>query len=283
MENKLYVTFLFSFSVLFCEARYNGLEQATTAQTPENLVPEKAAGINVDLATLMQRHHLQELFSRYGENSTLTIEGFRKLLRNMGIEKIKRVTIDHEHHHHHRKHVAPDTNLEKTGCPSDESSGVSKDLRNSQTKVLSGVETTKHHQGSVNSKSTTVTIIASAYTTATEGNPLLQHSEPVELKTPHTGLNSPSPSIVLESSNTSLLVNGKANESFSVRESERGSYMYSKIRKPSTQEVSLYLLYSALFKDVVILDADFVDSCLIFYTVSFCFHSKAIHGLIQML
>ncbi|XP_015261917.1 PREDICTED: zinc transporter ZIP6 isoform X2 [Gekko japonicus] len=237
MENKVYATFLFSLSILFCEARHNGLEQSTTVQTPENLLPEKAAGINVDLAVLMQRHHLQELFSRYGENSTLTIEGFRKLLRNMGIEKIKRVTIDHEHHQHHHKHVAPDTNLEKTGCPSDESSGVGKDLRNSQTKVLPGVETTKHHQGSMNSKSTTVTVIASAYTTATEGNPLLQHSEPVELKTSHTGgLHSPSPSLVLETSNMSLLVNGKANESFSVRESERGSYMYSKIRKPSTQE-----------------------------------------------
>ncbi|XP_060109752.1 zinc transporter ZIP6 [Heteronotia binoei] len=235
MENKLYVTFLFSLSILFCEARHNGLEQATTAQTLEHLIPEKAAGINVDLAILMQRHHLQELFSRYGENSTLTIDGFRKLLHNMGIEKIKRVTIDHEHHHHHRKRIAPGTNLEKTGCPNDESSSVSKDLRNGQTKVLSAVETAKHHQGSTNSKSTTVAIVASAYTTTTEGSPLLQPSS-VELKTSHTGMHSPSPSIVLESSNMSLLVNGKENESFAVSESERGSYMYSKIRKPSTQE-----------------------------------------------
>nr|XP_056718244.1 zinc transporter ZIP6 [Euleptes europaea] len=236
MENKLFVTFLFSLSVLFCDARHNVLEQATTAQTPDSLIPEKAASINVDLAMLMQRHHLQELFSRYGENSTLTIEGFRKLLRNMGIEKIKRVTIDHEHHHHHRKHVALGTNLEKTGCPSNESNGVSKDLRKSQTKVLSGVENSKHHQGSMNSKSTTVTIITSAYTTATEGNPLVPHSDPVEWKASHAGLDSPLPSLGLESSNMSLLVSGKANESLSVRESERGSYMYSKIRKPSTQE-----------------------------------------------
>ncbi|XP_054841238.1 zinc transporter ZIP6 [Eublepharis macularius] len=235
MENQVYVTFLFSLSVLFCEA-HNGLGSSTTAQTPEKLIPEKAAGINVHLATHMQRHHLQELFSRYGENSTLTVEGFRKLLRNVGIEKIKKVTIDHEHHHHHRKHVMRGTNMEKTGCLSDESFGVNKDLRNSQTKNFSRIESTGNHQGSVNSKSTTVTIIASAYTTATEGNPLVQHSETVELKASHTGLGSTNPSILLESSNASLLANGKANESLSVRESERGSYMYSKIRKPSTQE-----------------------------------------------
>ncbi|XP_077166510.1 zinc transporter ZIP6 [Paroedura picta] len=228
MENKLYVTFLFSLAILFCEAHHNG--PATTAQIP------KAAGINVDVAMVMQQHHLQELFSRYGENSTLTIEGFKKLLRNMGIEKIKRVTVDHDHPRHHRKHVALGTNLEKTGCPADEASGASKDFQNSQTKVLSGVENTKHHQGAMNSKSTTVTIIASASPPTTEDNPLLQHSVPEDLKSPRTRLHSPSPSIVLESSNMSLLVNGKANESFLVREPEEGSYMYSKIRKSSAQE-----------------------------------------------
>ncbi|XP_048371395.1 zinc transporter ZIP6 isoform X2 [Sphaerodactylus townsendi] len=236
MENKLSVTFLFWLSALSCEARHNGLEQATTAQTPENLVPEKAAGVNVDLAVLMQRHHLQELFSRYGENSTLTIEGFRKLLRNMGIEKIKRVSLDHEHHHHHRKHITLGTTLEKPGCPSNESSGRSKDLRKSPTKAVSGVENSKHHQGSMSSKSTTVMIIPSADTPATEVSPLAQHSEPVELEASHPELVGPRPSIVLRSSNTSLLVNGKTNESLSMREPERGSYMYSKVRKPSTQE-----------------------------------------------
>uniref|UniRef100_A0ACB8ED04 Uncharacterized protein n=1 Tax=Sphaerodactylus townsendi TaxID=933632 RepID=A0ACB8ED04_9SAUR len=237
MENKLSVTFLFWLSALSCEARHNGLEQATTAQTPENLVPEKAAGVNVDLAVLMQRHHLQELFSRYGENSTLTIEGFRKLLRNMGIEKIKRVSLDHEHHHHHRKHITLGTTLEKPGCPSNESSGRSKDLRKSPTKAVSGVENSKHHQGSMSSKSTTVMIIPSADTPATEVSPLAQHSEPVELEASHPELVGPRPSIVLRSSNTSLLVNGKTNESLSMREPERGSYMYSKVRKPSTQEI----------------------------------------------
>ncbi|XP_077789510.1 zinc transporter ZIP6 isoform X2 [Podarcis muralis] len=199
MANKLYVTFLFIY--LFSETRHHGLESTTISQTTENLIPEKSAGINVDLATLMQRHHLQELFSRYGENNTLTIEGFRKLLRSMGIEKVKRISQENEHHRHHHNHVTLSTNSEKIGCPSDEPVGGSKTHLNNWAKDLSSKQNTEHQQGSVNSKSTTVAIAASTYTTTTEGDPLIQHSETAELKSTRIGLANPNPNIVLESSN----------------------------------------------------------------------------------
>lgn len=245
MAKKPLLTLLFSLSVLLCGAHHHGLEEATPAQPPEPLLPETAAGVNVDLAVLAQRQHLQELFSRYGENSTLTVEGFRKLLRNMGIEKIKRVTVGHEHHHHHRKHVAPTTHLEKTACPSDASGGTGKDLQKGQAKLVSGVETTKHQsQGAMSSRSTTVPVTTSAVPTATEGQPLLQRPETAEVKTLHAGLHSPSPSSTLGSSNSSVPVSGKANESLSAREAERGSDPSSKRGKPRTQEVRPALLHS---------------------------------------
>uniref|UniRef100_A0A8C4K5J8 Zinc transporter ZIP6 n=1 Tax=Dromaius novaehollandiae TaxID=8790 RepID=A0A8C4K5J8_DRONO len=84
MESTVSVTCFLSFSILMCESYHHGVETASVVQTAEKTFPEKAAGINTDLAGLIQRLHLQELFHRYGENNTLTIEGFRKLLQNIG-------------------------------------------------------------------------------------------------------------------------------------------------------------------------------------------------------
>ncbi|XP_062986276.1 zinc transporter ZIP6 [Elgaria multicarinata webbii] len=259
MASKLYVILLLLLSIhLFCGARHHG-----PAQTTEKLIPEKAVGINIDLAERKQKHHLQELFSRYGENNTLTIEGFRKLLRNIGIEKAKRIPPDHEHHHHHHNRVTVSTNFEKTGCPSDESAGGNKDLRNNQD--WPKTESADHQQGPVNSKSTTVAITASTYTMATEGNLLLPRSETAQLKSTHMGFVSPNPNIVLESSNLSSVVNGKANESFVfVRESERGSYMYSKIRKQTTEEcfnASKLMLSHGISTQVPLTVAEFSYLC----------------------
>ncbi|XP_042317832.1 zinc transporter ZIP6 [Sceloporus undulatus] len=256
MAIKLHIIFL----LLLCGACYHGLEPATISQTTEKLIPEMAAGINVDLAKYMQRCHLLELFSRYGENNTLTVEGFRKLLRNMGIEKMKRISLDHEHHHHHHNHDAPTTKAEKTGCPHDESGNGNKDVHSNHAK-----EHTEHQQGPMNTKSTTVTITASTYTMATEDNPLLEHSEAAELKSTHTSIASPNPSLESESNNMSLLANEKANESLTLtKESESGSYMYSKIRKPVTQEcfnASKLMLSHGISTQVLLTATDFSYLC----------------------
>ncbi|XP_007424449.2 zinc transporter ZIP6-like [Python bivittatus] len=200
MANKLYISFLHLLSTfLFCHASYPSLEP-TVSQTTEKLIPEKAASINISVALCRQRHHLQELFSRYGENNTLNIEGFKKLLHNIGIEKVKRISLDHNHYHHHHNHATLRTNSDKTYCPSDESGSGNKDFLNNPAKDVPGTENMEHHQQeSMNNKSTTVAITTSTYTTATEDNSLLQHSETAELSA-RIGFASPNPNIVLGSS-----------------------------------------------------------------------------------
>lgn len=201
MANKLYIGFLHLLSTfLFCDASYPSLEPATIPQTTEKLTPEKAAGINITLALCRQRHHLQDLFSRYGENNTLNIEGFKKLLHSIGIEKVKR--IDHNHYHHHHNHATLGTNSDKTYCPNDESGDGSKGFLNNPAKDVPGTENMEdHQQESMDNKTTTVAITTATYTTTTEGNPLLQHSETAELSA-RIGFVSPNPSTVLGSSSS---------------------------------------------------------------------------------
>ncbi|EMP33912.1 Zinc transporter ZIP6 [Chelonia mydas] len=201
MENELLMAFLLSFSILFCKSHRHEVELATVAQTSEKLIPDKAAGINTDLAALMQKHHLQELFQRYGENNTLTIEGFRKLLQNIGIDKVKSITIGHDHDHHlHHNHVMLSKNLERTDCPHHESGGVNKDPSNGQAKELQRIENAEHKQNLISNKNTVMEVTAYTNTTATDGNPMLQNSETREVKLVHISLTSPSAMNVTESS-----------------------------------------------------------------------------------
>ncbi|CAM4514272.1 zinc transporter ZIP6 [Caretta caretta] len=203
MENELLMTFLLSFSILFCKSHRHEVELATVAQTSEKLIPDKAAGVNTDLAALMQKHHLQELFQRYGENNTLTIEGFRKLLQNIGIDKVKSITIGHDHdhdHHLHHNHVMLSKNLERTDCPNHESGGINKDPSNGQAKELQRIENAEHKQNLISNKNTVMEITAYTNTTATDGNPLLQNSETREVKPVHISLTSPSAMNVTDSS-----------------------------------------------------------------------------------
>lgn len=43
-------------------------------QTTEKIIPSWESGINVDLAVTTRQHHLQQLFHRYGENNSLSID-----------------------------------------------------------------------------------------------------------------------------------------------------------------------------------------------------------------
>ncbi|XP_070603155.1 zinc transporter ZIP6 [Erythrolamprus reginae] len=205
MANKLYIGFLHLLSTfLFCGASYSSLEPVTISQTTEKLTPEKAAGINISLALCRQRHHLQDLFSRYGENNTLNIEGFKKLLHSIGIEKVKR--IDHHHHHHHN-HATLGTNSDKTYCPNGGSGDSSKDIINNPAKDVARTENMEDHQEeSMDNKSTTVAVTTATYTTTIEGNPLVQHSETAELSA-RVGFVSPKPSTVLGGSSSSSCFN----------------------------------------------------------------------------
>ncbi|KAM6209539.1 zinc transporter ZIP6 [Sarcoramphus papa] len=241
MESTVSVTFLVSFSILLCES-YHGVETATVVHTSERTFPEKAAGVNIDLAGLIQKFHLQELFHRYGDNNSLSIEGFRKLLQNIGIDKMKRIKIDHDHdhdHHHHHNHVSLSKSSEKTVCPHHESD-ANKDHRNSHSKEPHKLENVEHQQNFVRSKNTVNEITASIITAPTDGHSELENVQPGEVKpVARLGLTSSNAVNVTGGSNASWLANGKVNESrTSPKESERGSYLYSKLKNQNTQECS---------------------------------------------
>ncbi|KYO34613.1 zinc transporter ZIP6 isoform B [Alligator mississippiensis] len=233
------MTFFLLLSIaFFCESHNHGVETATAEQVLEKNILERTAGINPDLAALMQRHHLQELFHRYGENNTLTIEGFRKLLQNMGIDKRKRIKIDHEHDHdhHHHNHVTLSKSFDRTGCPSHESEGIHKDLRSSQAKEFHRVENAEQQHSFTNNKNVANEITTPNNATTTDGSAELQNLESGEVKSLRVSLTNPNAINVTESSNTSLIVSGRANESFPLKEPEKGSYLYSKFKNKSTQE-----------------------------------------------
>ncbi|KAM6281990.1 zinc transporter ZIP6 isoform 2-T2 [Porphyrio hochstetteri] len=238
MECTVLITFLVSFSILLCESYHHGVETATVMHTSERTFPEKAAGVNIDMAGLIQKFHLQELFHRYGENNSLSIEGFRKLLQNIGIDKMKRIKIDHDHdhdhEHHHHHHVSLSKNSEKTACPNHEPD-ANKDHRSSHSKEPHNAE---HQQNFVRSKNTVNEITASIITAPTDGRSELQNVQPGEVKAAaRSGLASSNAVGATGGSNASWLANSKANESHP-KESERGSYLYSKLKSQNTQECS---------------------------------------------
>ncbi|OCT74372.1 zinc transporter ZIP6 [Xenopus laevis] len=73
---------------------------ASSVQTPVFTLSQPS--IDSALASKTQRQHLTLLFQRYGENNqTLTLSGFRKLIKNLGVQRLKSVHHGHRHHHHH--------------------------------------------------------------------------------------------------------------------------------------------------------------------------------------
>nr|XP_020473351.1 zinc transporter ZIP6 [Monopterus albus]XP_020473352.1 zinc transporter ZIP6 [Monopterus albus]XP_020473353.1 zinc transporter ZIP6 [Monopterus albus] len=57
-----------------------------------------------------QRHHLEALFNRYGENGTISLAGLKRLLQSVGLDRNRSVIVQHHeqlghHHHHHHRHV----------------------------------------------------------------------------------------------------------------------------------------------------------------------------------
>ncbi|NWS12256.1 S39A6 protein, partial [Pachyramphus minor] len=263
MESTVSVIFVVSFSILLCESYHHGVETVTVVHTSERAFPEKTVGINTDLAGLIQKFHLQELFRRYGENNSLSIDGFRKLLQNIGIDKMKRIKIGHDHdhdrhdhdhdhhdhdhhdhdhdhdHHFHHNHISLSKTSEKTACPNHESD-ASKDRRNSHAKEPHKAENVEHQQNFVRSKNTVNEIMASVITASAGGHSELQNVQPGEVKTvARSGLTGPSAVNVTGGRNGSWLAVSKANESrASPKEPEGGSYLYSKLKKQSTQECS---------------------------------------------
>uniref|UniRef100_A0A8C8C8Q4 Zinc transporter ZIP6 n=1 Tax=Oncorhynchus tshawytscha TaxID=74940 RepID=A0A8C8C8Q4_ONCTS len=78
--------------------------------------------IDTQMAEQTQRQHLEALFDRYGENGTISLAGLKRLLENVGLDRIRKVMVQHHdqpvddgaerhlhgHHNHHRNHQHED-------------------------------------------------------------------------------------------------------------------------------------------------------------------------------
>ncbi|CAL8277457.1 unnamed protein product [Lota lota] len=62
-----------------------------------------SAVVDIRKAESSQRHHLEALFNRYGENGTISLSALKSLLHNIGLDRIRTVTFQ-PHHHHHGDH-----------------------------------------------------------------------------------------------------------------------------------------------------------------------------------
>ncbi|XP_037373052.1 zinc transporter ZIP6-like [Talpa occidentalis] len=208
-------------------------------QTTEKIITTWDSSINVDLAYTTQQHHLQQLFHRYGENNSLSVEGFRKLLQNIGLDKIKRIHIHHDHHsdhdhHSHHNHATSSKNNRKAVCPDHDSDGSNKDPRNSQGK---GSHRSEHANGrrnvlikdGVGASEVTSTV----YNAVSEGTHFLETIEtPKPGKLPKDGSSSTPPSIT-EKKRVIRLASRKTNEA--MNEPPKG-FLYSRNTNENTQE-----------------------------------------------
>ncbi|XP_027875996.1 zinc transporter ZIP6 isoform X2 [Xiphophorus couchianus] len=78
------------------------------------------AVVDAQRAELARRQHLEALFHRYGENGSISLDGLKRLLRSVGIDRIRTVMVKHReqaghhhdrhHQHHHHHHPAADQN-----------------------------------------------------------------------------------------------------------------------------------------------------------------------------
>lgn len=214
------------------------LEPATAfPQTTEKVIPNWESGINVDLAVTTRQHHLQQLFRRYGENNSLSVEGFRKLLQNIGIDKIKRIHIHHDHDHHsHHNHAASSKSNRKGLCPDRDLESSGKDLRNTQGK---GSHRSEHANARRNvfikDGVAASEVTSTVYNAVSEGTHFLETIEtPKPGKLLSKDVSSSTPPSITGKSRMSRPASRKTNDSVS---EPRKGFMYSRNTNENTQEV----------------------------------------------
>ncbi|KAM4727785.1 zinc transporter ZIP6 isoform 1-T4 [Anableps anableps] len=68
------------------------------------------AVVDARRAELTKRQHLEALFHRYGENGTISLDGLKRLLQSVGLDRIRSIMVKHReqagrhHHDHHHEH-----------------------------------------------------------------------------------------------------------------------------------------------------------------------------------
>ncbi|KTG18819.1 hypothetical protein cypCar_00017301 [Cyprinus carpio] len=60
---------------------------------------------DVQVAEQAQQRHLQALFDKYGHNGSISLEGLFNLLKRVGLDRIRKVTVHHHGNGHNHTHV----------------------------------------------------------------------------------------------------------------------------------------------------------------------------------
>ncbi|KAM6989830.1 zinc transporter ZIP6 [Tautogolabrus adspersus] len=84
-----------------------GLDCSTSTTETHGAVLLLPAMVDSQRAEQSQRQHLEALFNRYGENGTISLAGLKRLLQNVGLDRIRTVRVQHHEqagHHHHNHH-----------------------------------------------------------------------------------------------------------------------------------------------------------------------------------
>ncbi|XP_073347143.1 zinc transporter ZIP6 [Pagrus major] len=87
-----------------------GSDCSTTTAETNGAVRFLSAVVDAQRAKESQRQHLEALFNRYGENGTISLSGLKRLLENVGLDRIRNVMVRHHQqaghhdHHDHRHH-----------------------------------------------------------------------------------------------------------------------------------------------------------------------------------
>ncbi|XP_062843950.1 zinc transporter ZIP6 [Trichomycterus rosablanca] len=64
-----------------------------------------AVDTDLRLAEQAQQQHLHTLFMKYGENGTISMSGLLRLLKGLGLDRVRRVTVQHHGNHHNHTHL----------------------------------------------------------------------------------------------------------------------------------------------------------------------------------
>lgn len=240
MARNLSVILILTFALSVTNPLHE-VEPATAFPTTENIIPNWESSINVDLAVTTRRHHLQQLFHRYGENNSLSVEGFQKLLQNIGLDKMKRIHIHHDHEHHsehdhhsHHNHAASSKNHRKALCPDHGSESSGKESKTSQGKGAHRSERASSRRNVLKDGMGGNKVTSTADNVISEGTHFLE-----TIETPKPGkllpkdLSSSTPPSITEKSQVVQLGSRKTNESMS---EPRKSFMYSRNTNENAQE-----------------------------------------------
>ncbi|KAM8838864.1 zinc transporter ZIP6 isoform 1-T1 [Synchiropus picturatus] len=91
------------FVLAVCASVTSGLSGPDGGPTTASLA------VDLSLAKSAQQRHLEALFNRYGENGSITLLGLKQLLQNIGLDRVRNVTVLHtEHPGHHEDHQGHD-------------------------------------------------------------------------------------------------------------------------------------------------------------------------------